>query len=76
LYSVAYLSTPATVPLGIGIEKRELMTAYSVLGVTNDEPWLPETFGTGPRICFVLKSRRSMRATRAFMSLMNSHRPS
>jgi hypothetical protein len=30
----------------------------------------------GPRICLVLKSRRSMRATRAFMSLMNSQRPS
>ena len=52
------------------------MTTYSELGVTNVDEWLPDTFGTGPMICFVLKSRRSMRATRPFMSLMNSQRPS
>ena len=44
--------------------------------VTNDEAWLPETFGAGPKICFVLKSRRSMRASRPFISLMKSQRPS
>ena len=58
------------------MEKREAITAYSVPGVTKEEPWLPETFGTGPMICFVLKSRRSILAMRPFMSLMNSHRPS
>ena len=52
------------------------MTEYSVFGVTNADPWLPEMFGTGPKICLVLKSRRSTRATRPFMSLTNSHRPS
>ncbi len=62
--------------MGIGIEKREAITEYSVLGVTNAEPWLPETFGTGPMICLVLKSRRSIRAMRPFMSLMKSQRPS
>ena len=48
------------VPFGIGIEKRDAIIEYSVFGVTNAEPWLPETFGTGPKICFVLKSRRSI----------------
>ena len=64
LYSVAYLSIGATVPLGIGMEKRDAIIEYSVFGVTNAEPWFPETFGTGPKICFVLKSLRSIRATR------------
>ena len=73
---MAYFSIGATVPFGIGIEKREARTEYSVLGVTKAEPWLPEMFGMGPKICFVLKSRRSMRATRPFMSLTKSQRPS
>ncbi len=63
-------------PFGIGIEKREAIIEYSVFGVTKAEPWTPETFGMGPMICFVLKSRRSMRATRPFMSLTKSQRPS
>ena len=66
----------AVVPLGIGMEKREAMTEYSVLGVTKAEAWLPETLGIGPMICLVLKSRRSTRATRPFMSLTKSQRPS
>ncbi len=60
----------------MGIENREDMIAYSVLGVTKAEPWFPEMFGTGPRICFVLKSLRSMRAMRPFISFTNSQRPS
>jgi len=47
-----------------------------VFGVTKADPWLPDTLGTGPMICFVLKSRRSMRAMRPFMSFTNSQRPS
>ena len=62
--------------MGIGIEKREAIIEYSVLGVTKAEAWLPETLGTGPRICLVLKSRRSMRATRPFISFTKSQRPS
>ena len=73
---MAYLSIGTAVPFGSGTEKRVAIIEYSVFGVTNAEPWLPETFGIGPMICFVLKSRRSMRATRAFMSLMKSQRPS
>jgi hypothetical protein len=76
LYSVAYLLTSTAVPFGIGIEKRDAITEYSVFGVTKAEAWLPETLGIGPMICFVLKSRRSMRAMRPFMSLTNSQRPS
>src|SRR5512134_3977097 len=76
LYSLAYLSMLETVPFGTGTEKREAMMAYSVFGVTNDEAWLPETFGIGPKICFVLKSRRSTRAMRPFISLTKSQRPS
>ena len=64
------------VPFGSGMEKRDAIIEYSVFGVTNADPWLPETFGIGPKICFVLKSRRSMRATRPFISLTNSQRPS
>ena len=48
LYSVAYLSIGATLPFGIGIEKREAIIEYSVFGVTNADAWLPEMFGTGP----------------------------
>ena len=73
---MAYFSIGATVPFGIGIEKRDAIIEYSLFGVTNADAWLPETFGTGPKICLVLKSRRSMRATRPFMSLTNSQRPS
>ncbi len=58
------------------MEKREAIMEYSVFGVTKAEAWLPDTFGTGPKICLVLKSRRSTRATRPFMSLTNSQRPS
>ena len=47
-----------------------------MFGVTNAEPWFPETFGIGPKICFVLKSLRSMRATRPFISFTKSQRPS
>ena len=61
---------------GTGRENRLAIIVYSVLGVTKDDAWLPCRFGTGPRICFVLKSRRSMRASRPFISLTNSHRPS
>ena len=70
------MPTSAGVPFGIGIEKRDAMTEYSELGVTKAEAWLPDTFGTGPRICLVLKSRRSIRATRPFISLTKSQRPS
>ena len=52
-------------------------STYSLFSVTNDEPWLPLEFGIGPRICFVLKSRRSMRAIRLLaLSLTKSQRPS
>ena len=42
----------------------------------NAEAWLPLTLAIGPKICFVLKSRRSMRAMRPFISFTNSQRPS
>ena len=48
LYSVAYLSIGATLPFGMGIEKRDAIIEYSLLGVTNADAWLPETLGTGP----------------------------
>ena len=76
LYSVAYSSTPDRARSGTGREKRDAIIAYSVFGVTKDDAWLPCRFGTGPKICLVLKSRRSMRAMRPFISLMNSQRPS
>ena len=64
-------------PFGIGIENREATSAYSVFTVVNELPWLPLEFGIGPRICLVLKSRRSIRATRLFaLSFTNSQRPS
>ena len=67
----------AYVPRGIGIENRLATSAYSVFSVTNAEPWLPLEFGIGPRICLVLKSRRSIRASRLFaLSLTNIQRPS
>jgi len=59
-----------------GAENRDAIIAYSVLGVTNAEAWLPETLGAGPKISLVLKSRRSMRATRPLMPFTNSQRPS
>ena len=58
------------------MEKREAIIEYSLFGVTKADAWLPETFGTGPKICLVLKSRRSTRATRPFMSFTKSQRPS
>jgi len=76
LYSVAYFSTSTARSAGSGIEKRDAIMLYSVLGVTKADPWLPWMFGTGPKICFVLKSRRSTRASRPFMSFTSSHRPS
>ena len=36
----------------------------------------PEMFGMGPKICLVLKSLRSTRATRPFISFTKSQRPS
>ena len=50
LKSVAYFATSTAVPFGMGIEKREAITEYSLFGVTNAEAWLPETLGIGPRI--------------------------
>jgi hypothetical protein len=57
--------------------KREAQRIISVFSVTNALPWLPDRLGIGPKICFVLKSRRSMRARRAFaLSFTKSQRPS
>ena len=30
------------------MEKRDAIIEYSVFGVTNADPWLPEMFGIGP----------------------------
>lgn len=73
----SYVSTGAYVPLGSGTEKRVATRTYVVFGVTNDDPWLPIELGMGPRICFVLKSRRLMRAIRLLaLSFTKSQRPS
>ena len=57
-------------------EKREADRMYSELLVVKLEPWLPETFGS-EKIWRVLKSRRSMRATRLLpLSFTKSQRPS
>jgi hypothetical protein len=54
-------------------EQRELARAHRERQIV----WLPLEFGIGPRICRVLKSRRSTRATRLFaLSFTNSQRPS
>ncbi len=64
-------------PFGSGTEKRVATSRYSVFGVTKEEPWFPIELGMGPRICFVLKSRRLMRATRLLaLSFTKSQRPS
>ena len=76
LYSVAYFSTSTARSAGSGMENRDAIMLYSVLGVTKADPWLPWTFGTGPKIWRVLKSRRSILASRPFISLTNSQRPS
>ena len=58
-------------------EARRAQECIRVFSVTNDEPWLPIEFGIGPRIWWVLKSRRSIRAMRLLaLSLTNSQRPS
>ena len=61
-------------PSGVGVLLPSM--TYSVLGVTKAPPWSLMTCGF-LTICLVLKSRRSITATRALaLSLMNRNWPS